>query len=336
MTEQVIWGIHAKHLDATDTFRKKKVVAIGWHELGDLSQIAVTREAFKAAYVEAYPATKEGAVPVHAGILYRFVHELKPGDLVIYPSKSDRLVNIGRITGPYRYDPGIDEHHPHCRSVEWLKSLPRTQFSQGALYEIGSAITLFQVKNFAEEFLAALSGEVPQLDVDEDETVSDVVEDIEETTHDFILKTLSQELRGHPFAHFVAHVLNTMGYRTRVSPEGADGGIDIIAHRDELGFEPPIVKVQVKSSEEAISAPEVQALYGTVGTSEFGLLVTLGRFKAPAKAFARSKSNLRLIDGEEFIQLVLAHYEDFDPRYKAALPLRRVYIPSTLKKRVDV
>src|ERR1035441_35444 len=28
-----------------------------------------------------------------------------------------------------------------------------------------------------------------------------------------------------------------MGYCTRVSPEGPDGGVDIIAHRDELGFE---------------------------------------------------------------------------------------------------
>lgn len=42
-----------------------------------------------------------------------------------------------------------------------------------------------------------------------------------------------------------------MEYRTRVSPEGPDGGVDIIAHKDELGFEPPIIKVQVKSTEEA-------------------------------------------------------------------------------------
>ena len=64
-----------------------------------------------------------------------------------------------------------------------------------------------------------------------------------ETTRDFVLKRLAQELKGHPFAHFVAHLLNTMGYRTRVSPEGVDGGIDIVAHKDELGFEPPIIKV---------------------------------------------------------------------------------------------
>ena len=40
-----------------------------------------------------------------------------------------------------------------------------------------------------------------------------------------------------------------MGYRTRIAPEGPDGGIDNLTHKDELGFEPPIIKVQVKASE---------------------------------------------------------------------------------------
>ena len=43
--------------------------------------------------------------------------------------------------------------------------------------------------------------------------------------------------KGILFSHFVAQLLETMGYRTRISPEGPDGGIDIIAHKDELGFE---------------------------------------------------------------------------------------------------
>jgi len=46
---------------------------------------------------EAFPDTKQGAVPVNAGQLYRFVHEAKIGDIVIYPSKRDRHIHIGRI-----------------------------------------------------------------------------------------------------------------------------------------------------------------------------------------------------------------------------------------------
>jgi restriction system protein len=121
-----------------------------------------------------------------------------------------------------------------------------------------------------------------------------------------------------------------MGYRTRVSPEGPDGGIDIIAHKDELGFEPPIVKVQVKSTEGNVGDPIVTALYGKIGTSEYGLVVTLGNFTSQAVNFQRSKSNLRLIDGAELVALILEHYEDLDSRYRAMLPLKRVYVPEAV------
>lgn len=133
-------------------------------------------------------------------------------------------------------------------------------------------------------------------------------------------------------AEFVAHLLNTMGYRTRVSPEGTDGGVDIIAHRDELGFEPPIIKVQVKSAEGSIGDPVVSALYGKVGPSEFGLLIALGTFTPPARNFARSKSNLRLVDGNELVDLILQQYEKFDSRYKGLLPLKRVFVPEALEE----
>ena len=168
-----------------------------------------------------------------------------------------------------------------------------------------------------------------------DETVALVAEDIEQTARDFILKRLAQELKGHPLAEFVAHLLNAMGYQTRISPEGPDGGIDIIAHKDELGFEPPIIKVQVKSTEGSVGDPVVSALYGKVEASEFGLLVTLGSVTNQARTFARSKSNLRLIDGEEFVDLVLQHYDQFDAKYKGLLPLRRVFVPAPLDESAE-
>ena len=39
------------------------------------------------------------------------------------------------------------------------------------------------------------------------------------------------------------------------------------------------------------------------------------------------KPHLRLIDGEELVDLVLEHYEDLEPRYKSLIPLKQVYIP---------
>lgn len=331
--EAIIWGIHAgKTGDADTLFLQKKYIAVGWSKMGNLSHINPDREAFKTKVTQTYPDKKPGAIPNNAGQLFRFVYEIKPGDLVVYPSKRDRKIHIGEITSGYIYDPTIEAGYPNLRSVKWLKSLPRTYLTQGALYEIGSAMSLFQVKTYAEEFRAALEGQISPQPAVQDETVALVAEEIEETTRDFILKQLAQELKGHPLAEFVAHLLETMGYRTRISSEGPDGGIDIVAHKDELGFEPPIIKVQVKSGEGSIGDPVVSALYGKVSQGEFGLLVTIGTFTRQARDFARSKSNLRLIDGKELVELVLQHYEQFDSRYKGLLPLKRVYVPEVLEK----
>jgi restriction system protein len=330
MREATIWGLHGGRTgDADSLFLKKNFIGIGWSAVGDLSKLEPTREAFKAAVARTYPDKKPGAVPNNAGQLFRFVHEMQPADLVAYPSKADRLIHIGRVDGEYRYDSSLEKSYPNLRPVKWLKDVPRTRFSQGALYEIGSAMSLFQIKNYAEEFRAAIEEKAgpPVVPVREDQSVAEVGKDVEETTRDFILKTLAQQTKGHPFAHFVAHLLEVMGYRTRVSPEGPDGGIDIIAHRDELGFEPPVIKVQVKSTEGRVGDPETSSLYGKVGGAEHGLLVTLGTFTAQARNFERSKSNLRLIDGDQLVALTLTHYEKFDVRYKGLLPLRRVYVP---------
>jgi restriction system protein len=328
-----LWGIHAgKTGDADSLFLNKNRIAVGWPKMGDLAALTPDREAFKARVAEVYPEKKPGAIPNNAGQLFRFVHEMKPGDLVVYPSKRDRQIHLGRVEGGYMYDSATEPGYPNVRPVKWLRAVPRMQFSQGALYEIGSAISLFLVKNYADEFRAAVDGRGgPVTPVAQDESVAAVAEDIEETTRDFVLKRLAQELKGHPFADFVAHLLSSMGYRTRVSPEGPDGGIDILAHKDELGFEPPIIKVQVKSSEGSIGDPAASALYGKVGSGEFGLLVTLGTFSTQAKNFAKSKSNLRLIDGDELVQLIFQHYDQFDSRYKGLLPLRRVFVPESIE-----
>jgi len=331
--EPTVWGIHGGRTgDADSLFLKKSGVALGWAKVRDLGTLKPNREAFKARVAECYPEKTSAAVANNAGQLFRFVYEMQQGDVVVYPSKRDRQVHLGRVEGPFKYDAGTEPGYPQVRAVKWLKAVPRTHFSQGALYEIGSAMSFFQVKTYTEEFLAALEGKGAPEPPGEDDTVGRVAEEFEQATRDFILKRLAQELKGHPLSHFVAHLLERMGYRTRISPEGPDGGVDIVAHKDELGFEPPLIKVQVKSSETSVGDPVVSALYGKVGGNEHGLLVTLGSFTPRAKSFAESKSNLRLVDGNELVELVLQYYEQFDSRYKGLLPLRHVYVPESIEE----
>lgn len=122
--------------------------------------------------------------------------------------------------------------------------LPRTSFSQAALYEVGSAVALFQVTSNADEFLAALQGAEPEPEAIDDSTADHVTAQVQESTEDFIIKRLRGSQSAYQFEHFVAHLLTCMGYHARVTQASSDGGVDIIAHRDELGCEPPIIKVQ--------------------------------------------------------------------------------------------
>lgn len=325
-----IWGIHAGRTgEAHSLFLQGNCIALGWPEMGDLSQLGVTRDGFKNKLAKLDPSLSLPQVAVSAGQPFRFVNEMKLGDLVVFPSKIDKKIHIGRVKGPYSYDPKGEPEYPNRRSVEWLRSLPRTHFSQGALYEVGSAMSLFSVKNYADEFVAAALGQPFLVQAeDEGEAVAAVVHESEQSTEDFILKRLAKELKGHALEHFVAALLEAMGFRAHVTKKSGDGGVDIIAHRDALGFDPPIIKVQVKSSEGSLGEPEVKQLKGNLSTGEKGLLVTLGTYSSKAELFARTVPDIRLIDGEQLVKLILEHYHAFEAGMRAVIPLKRVYLPA--------
>ena len=330
MANVTFWGFHASPITVETLVFERNELAIGWPALGDLSRVATDRDSLKSALVAAYPNQKPGAVPGAAGQLYRFVNEMQPADVVVFRAKTDGLVHLGRLEGTYFFDTTGSADYPNRRRVAWQKAVPITAVSQGALYELGAFLTLFQVKNYADEWDQLLSGAAPPEVEEPATTVAGVYGATEQNTRDFVIKQLAKELKGHPFALFVAQLLETMGYRTQVGPEGADGGVDITAHRGEIGFEPPIVRVQVKSTEGSIGGPTVSELIGNLAPGEYGLLVTLGGFSPQARQKAAARSNVVLMDGNDLVSRLLDHYEDLDPRYKRVIPLKRMYVPYPL------
>ena len=72
--------------------------------------------------------------------------------------------------------------------------------------------------------------------------------------------------------------------------------------------------MQCKQILSTIGRPDVQQLHGAIENGEHGLFVTLGAFSAEARTYERSKPNLRLIDGTTLIELIYAHYHQFEPR----------------------
>jgi len=318
--DRTIWGIHAKD---DDLFLKGNMIAIGWREMGDLRDIGTNRDDYKAKYEAVYPNAKKGSIATSAGMLYRFCNEVQVGDYVVFPSKSNREVNIGVVEGGYVFDP--QNHFSSRRAVKWLKHLPRTAFSQGALYEIGSAMTFFTVKNYADEFMSALNKKIKDFSADEeDDSIGATAEDIIESTRDFILKELSRQLKGYALEDFVADLLRAMGYRTIVSPHGGDSGIDITAYKDEL---PPRILVQVKSQDGDIKETTIQSLKGAMREGDYGLFVTLSNYTKNAQKYLENTPIIRGINGTELVELILKYYKDLNEKYQKMIPLKQVYIP---------
>lgn len=321
----VVWGLHCRDEQLT---LQHGVIAIGWPKMGDLKMLPNDREAFKKRHQEAYPEAKKGNTPVAAGMLIRFAYEVKIGDYVVYPSKSDRMINIGVVEGDYYYVPDRDEYR-HQRKVKWLKHLPRTAFSQGALYETGSVLSFFKLKTYGEDFLHALSDDFDAhafSDPDsEDVSVGATAEEILEATRDFVLKELSKNLKGYALEEFVANLLRAMGYRATVSPQGGDSGVDITAYKDEL---PPRILVQVKSGDGEIRETTIQSLKGAMREGDYGVFVTLTDYTKNAKKYLDNTPIIRGINGAELVDLILKYYEDLDDEYRCLIPLRKVYIPT--------
>ncbi len=186
-------------------------------------------------------------------------------------------------------------------------------------------MSFFSVKNYADEFLAALDKSFkPKSASDDDETVAATAEEIIDSTRDFILKELSRKLKGYDLEEFVADLLNAMGYRTTISPHGGDSGIDITAYKDEL---PPRILVQVKSQDSDIKEATIMSLKGAMREGDYGLFVTLSDYTKNAKTYLNNTPIIRGINGTELVELILKYYEMLSEKYQKIIPLKKVYIP---------
>ena len=325
-----LWGIHMPREVGMAPI-EESFVGLGWSEIGNVLDLPEDREAIKTKLLAVYPEAKKRAISIWAGVLFRFAHEMQPGDGIIYPSKSDRMINLGIVEGPCTYQPNArHETTLQRRKVRWLWHLPRTAFSQSALHEIGAFVTLFQVTNNADEFMRAFADEIEEVAVLDDEGAETVSEQVAENTDDYVLKRLKSAIDDEEFEHFVASLLETTGYHTRVTKKTGDGGVDVIAHRDELGFEPPPIKIQCKQTFETIGRPDIQKLDGAIAHGEFGMFVTLGGFTTDAVTYERMKPNLRLIDGPALAEFVYRHYSELSPSTQRIAPLRRIYVPGSM------
>lgn len=229
----------------------KNALLPGFLEVGDLTQLG-DRDSILAHLQTVWPDEGTNRLRNFAAQLNQFVNKIEIGDYVVMPRKLTNGVAIGVVKDDYQFDATSD--HKHSRAVEWKEeSLPRDTFKQDLRHSFGAFMTICEIKRNAaldrvKAVLAtgsdpgALLGKQGQAKkpvtvIEEDENEADDYQtDIEDIANQQIISLIKSEFAGHALADLVAEILRVEGYTTKVSPPGADGGVDILAAGGTLGL----------------------------------------------------------------------------------------------------
>jgi restriction system protein len=246
------------------------------------------------------------------------------------------------VTGDYHFEMNGPNPFFHWRSVKWIgEAIPRANFGQDILNSLGAFMTICRIKrNEAEarinkmrankwkpETLSAAISSCTEGGAEaSDESSANT--DLEAAGRDQIGRLISARFKKHNFTRLVEAILKAQGYTTYLSPEGSDGGSDILAGNGQLGFGAPRLCVEVKSEDEPIGRPAVDKLLGAVSKfgAQEGLFVSWSGFKQNVfKEMAPSFFKVRLWTRNELLAALFENYDRLDEDLKAELPLKRIW-----------
>lgn len=331
--KMAVWVVRAeKHGEMEDLALDQNLVVIGWRDLPDLTTIK-SRDELNEICHKTYPDAKPAQIRATVGQCWAFANTIQVGELVVLPLKRRAAVAVGRVIGPYRYRRDLPQDAYHTRSVEWIrKDVPRSAFDPEILFSLGGLLTVFQIqREHAEErILAAASGQQPSIipPIPSVPSETQLPPDLEEFAHDQIRAHIARNFRTHDLARLVDELLKAQGYQTQMSAPGPDGGVDIVAGRGPMGFDPPRLCVQVKSSDQPLDVHVLRELQGIMKRfgAQQGLLVSWGGYTRSVLNEARQQFfEIRLWDAGNLIDELLQFYDHLAVELQAELPLKRIW-----------
>jgi len=164
MNTKKIWVIRAgKKGDAHELFMNQGYIVLQAQKMGDLRKLAKNRKAFYGAYAANHPDDGSVSVSGIGGKFFRFEHEIRVGDLIVYACIFDKMIYIGKVKGEYFFDTASNNDFPHRRQVQWKGCFPKNILSESARRELGAARTLFAIKKNLPEILQTISKKAKKL-----------------------------------------------------------------------------------------------------------------------------------------------------------------------------
>ncbi|MBN2330963.1 MAG: restriction endonuclease [Candidatus Aenigmarchaeota archaeon] len=311
-----------------DDFKRKKYVAIGWNELGDISNVKKKEDvkALVEKHKEKYEYIKISQVNTAAGQISKFLFNFEKGDYVLSYDPTNRVYLVSEIVSAYEFNTSLSEYH-HIRRVKILGEVPRDKLSPSTRNTLGAISTLFEInESAASEIIYVLRGKAPSKEIvaeeDEESLKEDMVSRAKELIKDKIL-----ELDWENMEKLVAGILKSMGYKTLITERGPDRGKDIEASPDGLLLEEPRILVEVKHRKGQMGTKEIRNLLSVLRGRK-GLFVSTGGFSKEAKYVSEGgPEQLTLIDTDRLVKMIIENYDNFDVDTKLLIPLSKIYWP---------
>ncbi len=311
---------------------EKGYVAIGWNDIGDLSNVE-DQEQIREIYQSVYPNEHSSKAANAVAMIYKFRVVLSEGTMVVTYNPQTRKYFVGKVVSDYMFKEGVITDYSHIRKVKWEDRIERDKLKVSSRNSLGSTLTLFNInQDVSQDIISTLSAKDSPIDavdtVVEKEELDQLKEDTVARAHELI-KDKILSLNADQMEELVAALLRAMGYKTKVMPKGPDRGVDVLASPDGLGLETPRIKAEVKHRVNTpMGSQEIRSFLGGLRENDRALYISTGGFSKDAKYEAdRANIPLTLLGLDDLASLIVSHYEAFDLEGKVLIPLVRIYWP---------
>ena len=255
-----LWVVRAsKYGEHESDVRGRGVVAIGYSEIGDLTQSIDLDEmqSWEAKYRRIAPDANERSIGARTGALWTFARKIKIGDKVVLPLKSQSAIALACVQSEYEYRPDFPEGMRHTRRVQMERERPPPQRVRPGHpgYSFGSFADRLSGKIRNERrstcARAQFDGTPPPAPSATDVPAADEPDaaaagrdgrgtsprsSSRSRLRDLVVESIARDFKGHDLADLTGAIVKAQGYEVEVSPPGPDGGVDVLAGRGGLGL----------------------------------------------------------------------------------------------------
>ncbi len=291
----------------TDIFKKDGYIGIGWFQDEPIAININDKDSLKGAYRALYPDHTSMRMNQNVGQVFRFVNDIKIGDIIISPYNDNQLL-IGTIESEVYFKKDDSSPYPWRKKVKGFKdTINRHNLSVPLQNTLRSSLTCFKV-SISDEILSSIGFKIDS-NVQNSSThlVTSSFSNFELIRRRFL------ELDATEFELLVSYVLRSLGFDPRQETgKVGDGGIDFEGVLDVLGVASINLQVQVKRYDKgAIGELDMRNFRGALKMGYQGCFITLSTFnkKAIENATDKERQPIQLIDGARFTEIFIEQYD---------------------------